>query len=329
MCGLFGYSCYGDDVKANYFNDIINYLARSSSERGTDAIGIAYLLDNKIEIEKDSKPAYDMNFTVPDETKVVLGHTRKSTQGSEKRIYNNHPFFGKTNQVSFALAHNGIISNDVILRNSLKLPKSKVETDSYIAVQLLENKGSVNMESLKFMAESVSGSFSFTVLDDQSNLYLVKGDSPLSILHFKDLKLYIYASTDRILWKAIISSPLFEKLKQAIYIGQSIEEIKVNAGQILKLSTDGNIEYGTFKYSDLYGFDREWYGFRSKKNAACEGEDEDYIDCLKQTAIYLGYSDDVVDELLAEGLSPMEIEDYLYDPELFQEEFEVICDNQR
>jgi glucosamine 6-phosphate synthetase-like amidotransferase/phosphosugar isomerase protein len=325
MCGLFGYSCYGDDVKANYFNDLINSLARSSSERGTDATGIAYLLDSKIEIEKDAKSACEINFAVPDGTKVLLGHTRKSTQGSEKRNYNNHPFFGKTNQVSFALAHNGIISNDIMLRNSLKLPKSKVETDSYIAVQLLENKGSLGMESMKFMAESVYGSFSFTILDDNNNLYIVKGDSPVSILHFKELKLYVYASTDKILWKALVNSPLFEKLKSGVCSNHSIEEIKLNAGQILKLS-GGNLEYDAFKYSDTCGWEFDWSRFNSKKNSSCQNAE--YLEFLNQTAIQLGYSDGMVEELLEEGFSLTEIEEYLYDPEMFQSEVDLMQENE-
>ncbi len=35
------------------------------------------------------------------------------------------------------------------------------------------------------MAEEVESSFSFSVLDSNDNLYIVKGDSPISILHFK------------------------------------------------------------------------------------------------------------------------------------------------
>ena len=113
-----------------------------------------------------------------------------------------------------------VLSNDKILSNTLKLPKSKVETDSYIAVQLLEHKGNLSMDSIKFMAESVEGSFSFSILDDHNNLYIVKGDSPISILHFKDLKLFVFASTDKILWNALINSPLFENLKKSwsVYI---------------------------------------------------------------------------------------------------------------
>ena len=51
----------------------------------------------------------------------------------------------------------------------------------------------LNHEAMKKMAESVRGSFSFSILDNNSNLHLIKGDSPLRILHMKKKKLYVYA----------------------------------------------------------------------------------------------------------------------------------------
>ena len=41
------------------------------------------------------------------------------------------------------------------------------------------------------MAENVEGSFSFSVLDSNDNLYIVKGDSPISVLHFKKKQVYV------------------------------------------------------------------------------------------------------------------------------------------
>ena len=64
------------------------------------------------------------------------------------------------------------------------------------------------------MAEKTDGSFSYSLLDEENNIYLVKGDSPLSILHFQKLKMYVYASTDEILYKALVDyQPLFKALK--------------------------------------------------------------------------------------------------------------------
>ncbi|MGN8890400.1 hypothetical protein [Dysosmobacter sp. HCP28S3_G4] len=81
----------------------------------------------------------------------------------------------------FVLAHNGILYNDRLLRCSNGLPKTKIETDSYIAVQLIEQKKALDFSSLKYMAEQVEGIFSFTVLDEHENLYFVKGDNTSSV----------------------------------------------------------------------------------------------------------------------------------------------------
>lgn len=126
-----------------------------------------------------------MILIIQDGIKALIGHTRHSTQGSEKKNFNNHPFSGKCRNAHFALAHNGALTNDKELRKKYKLPKSKIETDSYIAVQLIEQKKTLDNESIKYMAETVEGSFSFSMLDDKNNVWLVKGDSPLSIIHSK------------------------------------------------------------------------------------------------------------------------------------------------
>ena len=103
----------------------------------------------------------------------------------------------------FALAHNGVLYNDMTLRKGLHLPKTKIQTDSYIAVQLIEQKKALNFDSLKYMAEEVEGSFTFTVLDRRDRLYIVKGDNPLCLLHLPSLGLYLYASTEEILRRAM------------------------------------------------------------------------------------------------------------------------------
>lgn len=83
-----------------------------------------------------------------------MGHTRMTTQGNENRNYNNHPFLGQTREGAFALTHNGVIQNDRSLRKKLRIPKNRIETDSYVAVQLLEREGALNFDSLRRLASS-------------------------------------------------------------------------------------------------------------------------------------------------------------------------------
>ena len=304
MCGLFGFLNYSKD-KIKNLSELTNSLSEQSAIRGTDATGIAFMSSGGINIIKDSKSAYRMNFKHPD-VKVLIGHTRHSTQGSEKKNYNNHPFIGKCRNSKFALAHNGVLYNDRELRKSLHLPKTKIETDSYIAVQLIESKKSLGFESIKYMAENTEGSFSYSLLDDKNNLYLVKGDSPLSILHFPDCKIYVFASTDEILYKSVIDTKLFSELKNG-----NFEEVEIVEGDILKICSNGNLEKSKFDYSYYCG--RNWWDIGIKPYHSSVTTQDSYVEDLKSIACYQGFSPETVDELLNNGFTLEEIEDYIYE----------------
>lgn len=310
MCGLFGFSSY-DDQLTKELSKLTNSLARQSEVRGTDATGIAYNRSGYITIQKDAKAADKMEFKHGDDIKAMIGHTRHGTQGSEKKNYNNHPFHGKTKNARFALAHNGIIWNDDELKLKYRLPKTKIETDSYVAVQLIEYKRNLSFDTLKFMAEQVDGSFSFSILDDKDNLYLVKGDSPLSILHFPRLKLYVYASTDEILYRALINTNLLSESKSKEY-----DEIVLKEGEILKIKSDGTTEKTEFDFCRSYYHKNWWdygYPYRSvipnKTNSAARQE---YIEELEYAAMCQGIDPQVVGELLKENFTLEEVEEYLY-----------------
>ena len=310
MCGLFGFINYSGS-KIKNLHSLTNSLAEQSAVRGIDATGIAFCNTTGVNIQKESKSAYRLNFKHSDDVRALTGHTRHATQGSEKRNYNNHPFPGKCNNARFALAHNGVLSNDNELRKKFNLPKTKIETDSYIAVQLIESRKNLNFDSIKYMAEHTEGSFSYSILDDKDNVWLVKGDSPLSILHFPEFKLYVYASTDEILYKALIDLPeTFRAIKNGEY-----EDIKINEGEILKIRPDGIIQRNTFKYSYYYG--RGWWEYDSYLSATSRAlkkgyTRDDYINDLKSVAIHMGYTSDDVDALLYSGFDLDEIEDFMY-----------------
>ncbi len=302
MCGLYGFLHYGDN-EIKYLSNITNALAEEAAVRGTDATGIAFNYNGQMKILKEPKSAYRLNFKHADNITAVIGHTRHSTQGSEKKNYNNHPFSGKCQNARFALAHNGVLMNDSDLRKQYWLPKSKIETDSYVAVQLLEYKKKLNAESIKFMAEAVEGSFSFSILDSNNTIWLVKGDSPLSILHFPDLRLYVYASTEEILWKALVETNLFDELKNGKY-----EDIKISDGDILRILSDGTLVYDKFNYTDYSGFGCcNWWDY-----GVADYSNDTYIEDLKMIAAYQGVDADTIDELLEEEFAPEEIEEYIY-----------------
>lgn len=181
MCCLFGMIDLSGSFTGREKSNMLSILAAASEERGTDATGIAYNINGKIHIYKRPCPAHKMRISIPDTAYVIMGHTRMTTQGSEKKNFNNHPFLGNVKNEFFAFAHNGILYNDQTLRKTLKLPHSKIETDSYAAVQIIEKKKALNFDSLKYMAEQVEGSFVFTALNSASTFLMLIISAELSL----------------------------------------------------------------------------------------------------------------------------------------------------
>lgn len=302
MCRLYGVLSYGNEIKD--IGEITEALAIESAVRGIDATGYAYNKSNHIEVCKKSKSAYTMKFSVPKGVNAVMGHTRHATQGTLKYNENNHPFKGHCGKSEFALAHNGILSNDRELRHKLHLPSTKIETDSYISVQLLETQKHLDFKSIKYMAEKVKGSYSFTILDNKNNLYIVKGDSPVSIFHFPEKKVYVYASTLSILWKALVDTELFADLQLHKY-----EDIDITDGEILKIYSSGQTQRVKFEFNEYASYGYDW------RTGYCGNyfSKDDYIDDIKSVASYYGYQEDDIDTMLRQGFTPDEIEQILYE----------------
>lgn len=306
MCCLFGFLDYGHKLTRKQRSRLLSALSTACEERGTDATGIAYNFGGKLHIFKRPVPAHLMWYRVPGEAAAVMGHTRMTTQGSEKRNQNNHPFPGFTGDNRFALAHNGVLFNDKALRKQYKLPVTSVETDSYIAAQLLEQYGKVDFDSLRFMAEELEGSFTITVLTDRDELYFVKGNNPLTIHHYPQYGLYIYASTEEILMKGIRNSGL--------RVGKK-EPVSIYTGDILRIDSRGKISRSGFNDEKLYfGYGSHWFDwpqYESPSRPYALTEDA-HIQDLKAVASCYGVYPEDIDALLADGVSLEEIEEYLY-----------------
>ena len=310
MCCLFGFVDYGHKLTRKQRLRLLSSLAIAAEGRGSDATGLAYVLGGRQVIYKRPLPAHKMWYRLPSSVTTVMGHTRMATQGSELVNINNHPFPGMAGQTHFALAHNGVLTNDKVLRKKHKLPATKVETDSYVAVQLLEQYGQINFDSLRFMAEELEGSFTITVLTDRDELYFVKGNNPLTIYHFPQSGLCAYASTEDILRKGLKNSHL--------NLGKA-EPVRVYSGDILKIDGQGKITRSEFNDEKLYfsryphWFDWQQYQEPRRPYHFEAGDFEDsYIADLKAVAACCGVYPEDIDALLAEGVSLEEIEEYLY-----------------
>lgn len=310
MCCLFGMVdiCGRFGVKEK--NHILSVLATECEERGTDATGIAYCSHGHMSIYKRPLEAHRLRFRAPEDSRVIMGHTRMATQGNANRNRNNHPFFGEVQGRKFALAHNGVLWNDKLLRRSKYLPKTGIETDSYIAVQLIEQKNTLDFSSLRYMAEQVEGSFTFTVLDERENLYFVKGDNPLCLYYYPRSKVYLYASTEAILNRALA--------KLNLPIGKP-ERVALDCGDILKLPPIGRQEMSFFDASNLldpWGSFSTW-PVQPKKSKRRYSVEQEYLEELKNVAACYGYAPESVDRLLDSGFSTDEIEEFLYEGAMY------------
>lgn len=198
-----------------------------------------------------------------------------------------------------------MLYNDKSLRKSLKLPATKIETDSFIGVQLIEKKKTLDFESLAYMAEQVEGAFTFTAMDERNNLYFVKGDNPMCIYHFPKSKCYLYASTEEILQAA---------LKSMRVDCSHAEKLTIVSGDILCIDRNGKQSKSQFDDSHLcerwicqpYSFGRAYSG------SQIAFYEEEMWEDLKSVACYYGYSPDDIDRLREEGFSYEELEEALY-----------------
>ena len=301
MCCLFGILDYGGKLTRKEKTKLLSVLSVACEERGTDATGIAYNSGDCLRVYKRPLPAHLLWFKIYEDTRAVMGHTRMTTQGSEKYLPNNHPFPGKAGDITFALAHNGVMSNDKRLRRQYDLPATKIETDSYIAVQLLEASGALSFTSLADMAEKLEGSFTITVMTDQDELYFIKGDNPMCIYHYEKLGFYIYASTEPILKTA---------LKQLNMKLGKPTKVKLDCGEILKIDAEGHLSRSQFDDSKIFLGYSHWPRYYSRPAVwePVQDSQASYIDDLKSVATYYGIWPEDIDEMLADGVTPEEIE---------------------
>ena len=300
MCAVFGYLDYKGKVSNAILKNLIQNLSIAAEVRGTDATGISYVNHGKVVTFKKAKPAHKVKLYFPKNTRAVIGHTRMTTQGSEKYNYNNHPFDGKCGMETFALAHNGVLYNDAELKAKYHLPKTPIETDSYVAVQLLEQEKQLHAESIKKMAELVNGSFVFTILRNDNTLFLVKGNNPLTLYHFPKIGIYVYASTKSILDNAL----------QKIHMMKNPCEIDVSEGEIVEIAANGKRSKTTFAIKDYTHSvfnPYNWY------------KTEEQEECLLECCRMFGVSEEDVYLLLDYGFSADEIEEMLMNTNLLED----------
>ena len=225
-----------------------------------------------------------------------------ATHGDARNNYNNHPFVGHTAEGDFALCHNGVLFNYEQVQKQEQLPKTKIKTDSYVAVQLIEKYGKADFETIGKMSDQVNGSFVFTVLTSEEKLYISKWNNPICLLHFQKLGIYVYTSTKEIMQMALRGT-IFEK--------QTIDVIPVSEGEMISIDKNGVIERSRFtpEYDDFFGY----YGCRAFR------ERDDYDSYLCEYGNMFGVSEEEIMMLYDMGYDDEEIELMMMDHDMLRD----------
>ncbi|MDE5994953.1 MAG: class II glutamine amidotransferase [Oscillospiraceae bacterium] len=313
MCAVFGLIDYNRVFTTKQREKLLKVLSKECEIRGTDATGFAFNTREHLTIYKRPLAAHKLHIHLKDDANIIMGHTRMATQGDKFDNRNNHPFLGKIGGTEFALAHNGVLQNDFKLRTEMNLPPTPIKTDSYIAVQLLENSENLNSQTIAKMAEKVLGSFVFTILDDQNNMYFVKGDNPLALYHYESYGFYVYASTKEILDRALTKLGL---------LTLPHTEIHTTCGDVIKINSQGNLTCSQFDTTNLNAWDYSCLMLRRywrSESIDTENQESSEISELKAFAISMGVLEEDIDMLLDYGYYPATIEELLYYPGDFYE----------
>ena len=146
------------------------------------------------------------------------------------------------------------------------------------------------------MAEAVEGTFVFTILSQQDDLWFLRGENPLCLRFFPRLDLFLYASTEAILNSA---------LRKTWLRGEPFREIPVQTGDILRVDRRGRMH--TEHFDLIHEVSRMFWSPVRGRSA-----ERSYLEELKAVAGAFGYSPEDVERLFRSGWSPEEIEDALY-----------------
>jgi len=237
MCGIFGIITLNNRLVRNaVLRQILKNLAKSSQARGRNATGYAFTSDEGVNIFKHNVCASQFielkNYKTVVRTAIanknlnsIIGHTRQQTQGCHTNPDNNHPI--KTG--SIVGVHNGMISNDYMLFQDLEHKSNKeikriAQVDSEIIFSLINfyaktNKFPTSVNGVKLlghvpnptskaiakMAGEIKGSFACASVDADNPkvTWLFKGNGQLSVLHYKQEGVVLFASIESYITDAV------------------------------------------------------------------------------------------------------------------------------
>jgi glucosamine 6-phosphate synthetase-like amidotransferase/phosphosugar isomerase protein len=229
MCGLVAVLLYPQArspwvwqaIWENFTQNLVVNQARGEAATG---VAIAHL-HRPMAIEKQAQPAIDFIETsayraLPSvlgaDTVLLLGHTRRPTQGSPTHPANNHPL--RAGLVTGI--HNGHINNNESLFHQWQLPR-RATVDSEIIFQLLNHvmlpegdRGSLpsRLPYISSQLQHLDGRFTFFAFHQYypHHLLVVRHQNPLSVHFQADWGALIFSSSYLFLRKRFGSAVLHE-----------------------------------------------------------------------------------------------------------------------
>ncbi len=234
MCGIVAYKGNNDCLPI-----LLNGL-KKLEYRGYDSAGLAYLINNKINIRKRAGKVKELEDAVNNKKSLKncgglgIAHTRWATHG-EPNQRNAHPHQDESKKI--ALVHNGIIENYDPIKKFLKSKKVKFksDTDTEVLVQLIGyfyNKGKLNFEqSVRAALQRVDGAYGLVILnsDFPDMMIAARKGSPL-VLGIKDNEFFIGSDV----------SPIVNHTQQIIYLNDS-EMAVINGADYQIKSVDKDV----------------------------------------------------------------------------------------
>ncbi len=165
MCGIAGvFSKRG--VRLREFLNVLNGL----QHRGQESAGfIGYTVDNQVITFK----SFGLVNQIPDKfkenpiMKIVIGHTRYSTQGESWRMENIQPFYVLNESGITAIVHNGNITNYPALRDELKRKGVffRSTSDTEVILLLYTTLKGKPSERIKSMVNKLKGAWTVLIVD--------------------------------------------------------------------------------------------------------------------------------------------------------------------
>lgn len=184
MCGIVGCILKNDDDVAPILFECISKL----EYRGYDSIGLATFSGNKLHIKKDKGKIKEVDdkLNLRDMPgNMGIAHVRWATHGNPSKL-NSHPHVDEENTV--AVVHNGIIENDVEIKEKLMAEghKFKSETDTEVIPHLIRkfmDEGFDLEHAVRKTIDELDGSYAIAAIStrEPDKIVATRKDSPLIV----------------------------------------------------------------------------------------------------------------------------------------------------